>query len=219
MAETLLLPPVLASDPRFRALGQLTGRISQQDLSPLLVYLVDQVDTELLPVLAEQFHVMGDEGWLLASDERQQRALIKRAIELHRYKGTLWAVQEVFRVLGINAELLEWWQQQPEGIPYTFSLKLWANDNWQDKNPLLSAELYHRLKCMVDEAKPVRCSYALHVGARFDQGVYLASAGQARAIRRTGAHCLPAPAKPIFQPAQLASAGRARAVLRLSMEG
>ena len=40
MADALLLPPPLAGDERFQALGQLAARISDMDLSPLLVYLV-----------------------------------------------------------------------------------------------------------------------------------------------------------------------------------
>ncbi|XLM22748.1 phage tail protein I, partial [Chromobacterium piscinae] len=55
--------------------------------------------------------MQGDEGWLLAADDEQRRQLIKRAIEWHRYKGTRWALEEIFRVLGISVELLEWWQQ------------------------------------------------------------------------------------------------------------
>lgn len=114
----LPLPPALAGDERMRTLAALSARISAVELSPLLVYLIDQVSRSALPVLAEQFHMQGDEGWLLAADDEQRRQLLKRAIEWHRYKGTRWALDEIFRVLGINVELVEWWQQKAIGSAY-----------------------------------------------------------------------------------------------------
>ena len=101
MADQLLLPPPLAGDERFRVLGQLAARVSEVDLSPLLVYLVDTVDASALPVLAEQFHLLG-EGWELAPNEDERRLLIKTSIELHRHKGTPYAVRLIFRVLGMG---------------------------------------------------------------------------------------------------------------------
>ncbi|KVN76047.1 phage tail protein [Burkholderia ubonensis] len=104
----LLLPPALAKDARFRALAQLAERLGNVDLSPLLVYLIDDVDASALPFLADQFSVMGEDGWSLAESDEARRTLIKGAIELHRYKGTPWAVREVIRRLGFGeVELVE----------------------------------------------------------------------------------------------------------------
>ena len=41
MADGLNLPPPLAGDARFQALGTVAGRLNAIDLQPLLVYLVD----------------------------------------------------------------------------------------------------------------------------------------------------------------------------------
>lgn len=49
MAETLKLPPALEGDISFRALGNLAGRLDSIDLSVLMVYLVDIVDSSALP--------------------------------------------------------------------------------------------------------------------------------------------------------------------------
>jgi hypothetical protein len=96
MAE--LLQPSLR-DARGLALDALIERISRLDQSALLVYLVDQVDPSALPHLAEQFHVMGLEGWDTVSTAAERRALIKSAIAYHRLKGTLagltWAGSRV----------------------------------------------------------------------------------------------------------------------------
>jgi phage tail P2-like protein len=75
-------------------------RFSQLQLDAILVYIIDTVDVSAIPALAEQFDVLGYKGMKLATTEEQQRELIKRAIELHRYKGTLWAVKEALKSIG-----------------------------------------------------------------------------------------------------------------------
>lgn len=107
MADDLNLPPPLAGDARFQALGIVAGRLSTIDLQPLLVYLVDTINASALQSLAEQFSLLGD-GWELAESDDAKRALIRGAIELHRYKGTPWAIREVIRRLGLGeVELVE----------------------------------------------------------------------------------------------------------------
>ena len=62
MAEPLQLPPPLEGDISLRTLGRLAGRLDNIDLSVLMVYLVDIVDSSALPWLGEQFSLFGD-GW------------------------------------------------------------------------------------------------------------------------------------------------------------
>lgn len=211
------VPGVLAGDPRFGPLATLTERLSRLDLSTLLVYLVDLVGTDLLPLLAEQMHVMGDEGWLLANTDDQRRTLIKRAALLHRYKGTVWAVKEVFGVLAVDVELVEWWQQQPVAAPYTFALTAWVNSNLLPGAPVLTAELYERLQRMVDMVKPVRASFDFKVGVRFDQPAWsLANAQQAAAVGRWASNTQGVQPTPAGQPLRLANTQHTRAVARSS---
>jgi len=97
------LPPPLASDERMATLVQLVWQqYAETDLSPLLVYLIDVVREPLLVHLADQFHVMGIEGWNLAETPEQQRRLIKDAIALHRLKGTPAALHELVERLGFG---------------------------------------------------------------------------------------------------------------------
>ncbi|ECL8857178.1 phage tail protein I [Salmonella enterica] len=104
----LPLPPPLEKDTRFRILAGLVSRLQDIDLTPLLVYLVDLTETTALPWLADQFAITGDNGWNLAESEDARRALIKSAIELHRYKGTPWSVRQVVRNLGFGEiEIIE----------------------------------------------------------------------------------------------------------------
>ena len=70
------------------------------DLNPLLIYMIDTVPAAALPYLAEQFDILGYKGWRFAVTEQQQRDLLKKAIELHRYKGTPWSIKESIRRAG-----------------------------------------------------------------------------------------------------------------------
>ncbi|EBS4563097.1 phage tail protein I [Salmonella enterica subsp. enterica serovar Bovismorbificans] len=96
------LAPPLAKDARLRILARLAARLQDIDLTPLLVYLVDLTEVTALPWLADQLAITGDNGWNLAESEDARRALIKNAIELHRYKGTPWSVRQVIRNLGFG---------------------------------------------------------------------------------------------------------------------
>jgi len=49
-----------------------------------------------------------------------KRRLRKVAIELHRLKGTVWAVKQLLRNFGANIVLREWRQTAPSGPPHTF---------------------------------------------------------------------------------------------------
>lgn len=70
------------------------------DLTPYMVYLVDACDASLLPYLAEQFDIAGIKGFEMAGTEQQQRDIIKRSIELHKYIGTPWAVEQACAMAG-----------------------------------------------------------------------------------------------------------------------
>lgn len=82
-------------------------RFTDLQLDRLLVYIIDNVDADAIPYLADQFDVLGYKGFKLASNETEQREIIKRAIELHRYKGTLWAVREALTSIGFGDAVIE----------------------------------------------------------------------------------------------------------------
>lgn len=73
---------------------------AKKDYSQFLIYIIDSVKSEVLPLLAWQLDVLGFRGWNLATNDDERRALIKKAIELHRYKGTVWAVKESLASIG-----------------------------------------------------------------------------------------------------------------------
>ena len=147
--DKLLPPPPLASDERFSILANIAAeRFAQLDLTALMVYLVDLVDASALPALAEQFHVQGLEGWLFTTDEREKRELIKQAIELHKYKGTIWAVRRVLEILSLPGTISEWFEY--EGKAYFFKVDIELVDKGMDEN------LFNNLVELIHEYKNTR---------------------------------------------------------------
>ena len=136
-----LLPSPLRRDANYQALSDLLDRFDL-DLTKLLIYWLDDVDASALPTLAKQFHVMGLEGWDFATTEAQQRALLKQAVELHRLKGTTWAVRQGIKRYDPNLDIQEWFEYG--GEPYRFRLV-----NGQAALTLHQAvELFHTIEAL-----------------------------------------------------------------------
>lgn len=144
MADKRLIPDGIR-DSSTEAFNELIERLGTLDLTPLLIYIIDNVHASALPHLAWQFHI---EGWELAETEEEKRALIKKAIELHRYKGTKWAVENAIKVLGIDAEVREWFEYG--GQPYRFRVELGLN------NRQITASLRDRLIAYIEAYKNER---------------------------------------------------------------
>jgi P2-related tail formation protein len=70
----------------------------------LIYYRIDELSGEILDVLGFQFHI---EGWELAQTDQEKRNLIKSAIELHRYKGTPYAIKKAIKSVGYKDVELE----------------------------------------------------------------------------------------------------------------
>lgn len=126
----------------------LDERLSNLDLACLLVTIIDKVPADALPHLAEQYHVTGNEGWLQTRNDTEKRDLIKRAIEVHRYKGTKYALTKIFDMFGIEGKIQEWFETG--GEPFTFSVDI----NFVSKG--LDYNLISKLEGLIKEYKNVR---------------------------------------------------------------
>lgn len=123
-------------------------RFSQLDLACILVSIIDNVPSSALPHLAEQYHITGNEGWLQVLSETEKRNLIKSAIKMHRYKGTKYALEEIFKTLNIVGNVDEWFNYG--GKPYHFKVIL------QIFNRSINEETENRLRALIDEYKNER---------------------------------------------------------------
>jgi len=147
MADIRLIPESIR-DASTLAFNELIDRMGRLDISPLLVYLIDSVEPTALPHLAEQFHIMGYEGWRLSTSDFERRAIIKKAIDKHRSKGTRYAIQTALDSLGITCIIREWFDYG--GAPYHFRITLNVN------NSEISAETLALFDAYIQEYKNVR---------------------------------------------------------------
>lgn len=147
-----LLQPALAGNAQWEALDSANARLESLDLSPLLVYLVDIVTPDALPHLATQFHVMGNEGWAFADTVDKKRALIKNAFELHRFKGTPWAIENAIKTLGYAARVIEWFEADfgTPAQPYWFKVDVTLDGIG------ISSSDFDKLNALIAEYKNVR---------------------------------------------------------------
>jgi len=145
-----ILPPSLAKDENIKALTealdkQLT-KIEEQILNVLILPRIDHInDPEILDLLAWQFHI---EGYDLAQSLEEKRNLIKRAIQLHRYKGTPYAIKEVLKALNLEGQVKEWFEYG--GEPYHFKVELGIT------NREITPELRDKLIKLIEEYKNAR---------------------------------------------------------------
>lgn len=99
---------IIERDQRARALAELGLRLDLAELPRLMPRLVDLVAPAHLELLAESRSILGVDGYWLAESDDARRRLIKGAYELHRKKGTPWAIREIVRRLGFGeVEIIE----------------------------------------------------------------------------------------------------------------
>lgn len=105
--KDVLISPALKYQPHWWAMDiWLQETFREIDLSKLLIYFVEVCDDRVLPLLAEEFDVLGVKGWDFCRNKEEQRSLIKMAILLHRYKGTPWAVERALEQAGLTGYVL-----------------------------------------------------------------------------------------------------------------
>lgn len=107
MDNTTILPDSLKRFDHIKAFDvMLNARMNSLDVDSLLVYLINTVDSSVLPYLAQQFNVDGNSGWLSANTDEQKRALIKKGIDINRKIGTVYAIKEAMLSLGYGEAVL-----------------------------------------------------------------------------------------------------------------
>lgn len=102
MAADIRLIPDSIRDTSTLALNELIDRMGTLDLTPLLVYLIDNVAESALLHLINQFHIAGIEGGALAENATNRRTLVKNAIAIHRKKGTPAGIKRAIAAAGFG---------------------------------------------------------------------------------------------------------------------
>lgn len=157
------------------------------------------------------------EGWEAANTEEQQRALIRQAIPIHKTKGTVGAIRRVLRAVNVNADLKDW-REIPNGVPYTFQVTAWTNENRSGEGSIISPQLGERLRALINASKNERSHYTFRLGARFDGGLVAANASRLQQWFRQSAEVQPIPVPLFEQPVALVNLSRIWHVHRRSAD-
>ncbi|MFB2538799.1 phage tail protein [Acinetobacter sp. c3-l95] len=161
MKDSSVLPMPL-QNPRFLILESLLQRLERLP-QHAIVTLIDIVTPTALTAFADHFSLLGD-GWEFANNENEQRELIKGAIEIHRHKGTPWAIKRTLQLLGYgDCELQERFshhkhngQIRHNGHAHYASIGAWTHYRllMQKRITLSEAE---RIRVLLTNVAPLRC--------------------------------------------------------------
>ena len=144
-----ILPISLQKSKEIQALTQsfdtVLSEIFQKIPNTLIYSRIDELNEEVLDLLAWQFHI---EGWELANSIEEKRNLVKKAIELHKYKGTKYALKKVLEALNLQGNIQEWFEYN--GEPYKFKVDI----NLAYKS--INTETVEKLRRLINEYKNER---------------------------------------------------------------
>lgn len=139
-----LLPP--SATNLERAAAQACADLVDIDIPLRDLWRPDTCPAALLPILAWARSV---DRWDVAWPEATKRAVIKASWYVHAHKGTIGALRRAVEPLGYLIEVVEWWQETPEGTPGTFRLRVGVLDTG------ITDEMYGELERLIADAKPL----------------------------------------------------------------
>ncbi len=179
-----LLPPN-ATDLE-HAVADVCARIDEVPIIIRELWNPQTCPADLLPWLAWSFSV---DDWDSSWSDQQKRDTIAAAIEVQQIKGTIGSVRSALAALGIDARVQEWFNQIPEGSPYTYKLLLEAY-----QTPVTQDGLAKVLQ-LIDTNKSLRSHMSVaEVSARSESPVYAGAASMVGS--EIGVHFVPAMALP-----------------------
>lgn len=111
----------------------------------------DTCREDMLPWLAWGFYV---DEWRDNWTEQQKRDAIKASLNVHKHKGTIGAVKAALAALGFSVQVQEWFNQIPDGEPYTFKLLIAVDQVGFDFDEL------KKIQKVVNSAKNIRSHMA-----------------------------------------------------------
>lgn len=104
----LQYPNLIKQDKDYIALADISTRLPQEKVGLILTTAVDALPVETLDLLAAKWSLTGFDGWAMATTEALKRELLKKAIFLHRNKGTPESIKNIIRYLGFGeVEIIE----------------------------------------------------------------------------------------------------------------
>lgn len=145
MNSTTLLPP--SANDHERAIDLATARLGDVPVLVREAWNPDTCPADLLPWLAWAFSV---DEWQNDWTETEKRGVIKNALYVHKKKGTLAALKRAVAPLGYIIRIIEWFEESPPGVPYTFRLEVGLTDKGVNET------IYEQMVRIIQTYKNVR---------------------------------------------------------------
>lgn len=187
MADPVIRPSLLPAESTTpeRVIEAADAAIADLDVAAIVrARSVADAPETILPSLAWERSV---DVWDPAWPPAVKRAVVAAAPEVHRHKGTVYAVKTALLPLGVDAILTEWWQAAPRRAPYTFTVTAFARARLYD-GPLLDVRLIRVVYASVLHAKPESRAFDLSVAALFPSRLGLTSVAVARSRTAVAMH-------------------------------
>ncbi len=187
-----MLPPT--ATPLAKALDALEERLF--DL-PVQMITKDpwSVSLGLLDHLAWEHSV---DVWDVAWPEDIKRNVIAISAEVHRYKGTPYAIKTALGAFDVDTELLEWWE--PDGITEgmesgSFRVTAYAGRSlYGDNENVIDNRMLYALTAVVQRVAPVSRKLVFRLGERFESDAYLRTGVRLIALHQNDVDPMPRPA-------------------------
>ena len=120
-----LMPPSLRYDQKIIDVCE-TLDLEMAEVKQLIAYSaiyarIDELPETVIEALAWENKMLGAE-WAIAKTLAKRIELVKNSFILNKKRGTRWAVERIFSILGMRAEIVEWWEEG--GEPFTFRISV-----------------------------------------------------------------------------------------------
>lgn len=128
----------------------------------------------LLPWLAWAYSV---DHWEDSWPEHIKRGVVANSFDVHKHKGTPYALQRALDSLGIRTNMLEWWEAKANGQPGTMKILAMLTENFtNDQNTLFTREMLEMVTEAIRVHKRGSIHFELELGIAFEEQVAVAGA-------------------------------------------
>lgn len=136
-----------------------------------------KVPEDMLDLLAWEYSVdVWDRSWPVET----RRMVVDRALEVHQFKGTPFAVKAAIEAFDYEVELVEWFETSGMA-PGTFDVTAWLSGGgggWH--GGVIDDRARSVLNRVLQTTAPVSRGYSARLGRRYQQDVFVAQVVQSR---------------------------------------
>lgn len=167
------------------------------------------VPEELLAHLAWELSV---DAWSDAWTVERKRHMLAIAEDVHRYKGTPYAIKRVLEPFPVQTELLEWWQPGGSGVAGTFTVTAYFDYTTGGPEEVFSPDMFADITQVVRSVSPVSRKFDLQAAVLHSASIYGAAIAKTHIVAIADYAVPPPPVLTAAVKAGVVPVGHIRAV-------